>query len=86
MKTVKSNFTTHAILDSILPRYLENTNPDVPAFHEAFADVVALLQRFSNTKLLEHQIEMDEGVQPSAAWGKSKPKVTDLYIEYEVRG
>lgn len=53
--------TTHAILDSILPRYLENTNPDVPAFHEAFADVVALLQRFSNTKLLEHQIEQTRG-------------------------
>jgi len=53
--------TTHAILDSIMPRYLENTNPDVPAFHEAFADVVALLQRFSNTKLLEHQIEQTRG-------------------------
>lgn len=53
--------TTHAILDSILPRYLENTNPDVPAFHEAFADVVALLQRFSNTRLLEHQIEQTRG-------------------------
>jgi hypothetical protein len=53
--------TTHAILDSIFPRYLENTNPDVPAFHEAFADIVALLQRFSNTKLLEHQIEQTRG-------------------------
>jgi hypothetical protein len=53
--------TTHAILDSILPNYLENTHPDVPAFHEAFADVVALLQRFSNTKLLEHQIEQTRG-------------------------
>lgn len=53
--------TTHAILDSIFPRYMENTNPDVPAFHEAFADIVALLQRFSNTKLLEHQIERTRG-------------------------
>lgn len=53
--------TTHAILDSIFPRYLENTNPDVPAFHEAFADIVALLQRFSNAKLLEHQIEQTRG-------------------------
>ncbi len=53
--------TTHAILDSIFPRYLENTNPDVPAFHEAFADIVALLQRFSNTQLLEHQIEKTRG-------------------------
>lgn len=53
--------TTHAILDSMYPRYMENTNPDVPAFHEAFADIVALLQRFSNTRLLEHQIEQTRG-------------------------
>ena len=38
---------THAILDSIHPRYLEDTNPDVAAFHEGFADIVALLQRFT---------------------------------------
>jgi hypothetical protein len=53
--------TTHAILDSMYPRYMENTNPDVPAFHEAFADIVALLQRFANIKLLEHQIEQTRG-------------------------
>lgn len=53
--------TTHAILDSIHPRYLENTNPDVPAFHEAFADVVALLQRFTNPALVEHQLEKTRG-------------------------
>ncbi len=53
--------TTHAILDSIHPRYLENTNPDVPAFHEAFADIVALLQRFANKKLVEHQLERTRG-------------------------
>ncbi|GAB2808587.1 gluzincin family metallopeptidase [Ferruginibacter profundus] len=53
--------TTHAILDSMYPRYMENTNADVPAFHEAFADIVALLQRFANTKLLEHQIEQTRG-------------------------
>ncbi len=53
--------TTHAILDSIHPRYLENTNPDVPAFHEAFADIVALLQRFSNPSLVEHQLEKTRG-------------------------
>ncbi|MGG9963025.1 hypothetical protein [Ferruginibacter sp. SUN106] len=53
--------TTHAILDSMHPRYMENTNPDVPAFHEAFADIVALLQRFGNTPLLEHQIQQTRG-------------------------
>ncbi len=48
--------TTHAILDSIHHRYLEDTNPDVPAFHEGFADIVALLQRFTFAELVEHQL------------------------------
>lgn len=52
---------THAILDSIHPRFLENTNPDVAAFHEAFADIVALLLRFTNTPLVEHQIAKTRG-------------------------
>lgn len=38
---------THAVLDSIHQRYMEDTNLDVPAFHEGFADIVALLQRFT---------------------------------------
>ena len=47
---------THAILDSIHPRYMEDTNLDVAAFHEGFADIVALLQRFTFTELVEHQL------------------------------
>jgi hypothetical protein len=48
--------TTHAILDSIHHRYLEDTNLDVAAFHEGFADIVALLQRFTFSELVEHQL------------------------------
>ena len=48
--------TTHAILDSIHHRYMEDTNPDVAAFHEGFADIVALLQRFTFSELVEHQL------------------------------
>lgn len=47
---------THALLDSIHPRYIEDTNPDVAAFHEGFADIVALLQRFTFAELVEHQL------------------------------
>lgn len=52
---------THALLDSIHPRFSENTNCDAAAFHEGFADVVALLQRFAIPTLLEHQIAKTKG-------------------------
>jgi len=38
---------THALLDSVRPYFVDPTGPDAPAFHEAFADVMALLQHFS---------------------------------------
>lgn len=53
--------TTHAILDSIHHRYMEDTNPDVAAFHEGFADTVALLQRFTFSELVEHQLAASRG-------------------------
>jgi hypothetical protein len=53
--------TTHAILDSIHHRYLEDTNEDVAAFHEGFADIVALLQRFTFGDLVEQQLYASGG-------------------------
>lgn len=53
--------TTHAILDSIHHRYLEDTNPDVAAFHEGFADIVALLQRFTFRALVENRLQAAGG-------------------------
>jgi hypothetical protein len=52
---------THALLDSVHHRYMEDTNPDVGAFHEGFADIVALLQRFTFTELVEHQLFQSGG-------------------------
>ena len=52
---------THAILDSIHHRFLEDTNPDVAAFHEGFADIVALLQRFTFAELVEDQLYHSAG-------------------------
>jgi len=53
--------TTHALLDGMHRRFLLPTNPDVRAFHEAFADCVAMLQRFTFPELLTHQIAATRG-------------------------
>lgn len=53
--------TTHALLDGLHPRFAEPTNADVLAFHEAFADVVALFQHFTFPEVLRHQIARTRG-------------------------
>ena len=53
--------TTHALLDGLHPRYQEATNPDMLAFHEAFADIVALFQHFTMPEALLHQIKQSSG-------------------------
>jgi hypothetical protein len=53
--------TAHAILDGMHRGFIEPTNPDTLAFHEGFADIVALLQRFTNYQLLEDQIARSRG-------------------------
>lgn len=52
---------THAILDGLHRNYNRPTNPDVLAFHEAFADIVALFQHFSFPDVLKHQIARTKG-------------------------
>jgi subtilisin family serine protease len=53
--------TTHAILDGMHRRFNEPTNPDVLALHEAFADIVALMQHFTIKSLLEQEIGNTRG-------------------------
>jgi hypothetical protein len=53
--------TTHALLDGVHPRFNEPHNPDVLAFHEAFADIVALFQHFSYPGVLRDQIARTRG-------------------------
>lgn len=48
--------TTHAVLDRLKRYFLEPTNPDMPAFHEGFSDLVALFQHFSFPDLVAAEI------------------------------
>ena len=53
--------TTHGILDGMYRRFNEPTNPDVLALHEAFADIVALMQHFTIPEVLESEIAKTRG-------------------------
>jgi hypothetical protein len=52
---------THAIVDGIRKHFLEQTNPDVPAFHEAFADLAALFRHFSHQEVLLDAVKRTGG-------------------------
>ncbi|HBG47794.1 MAG TPA: hypothetical protein DDW94_12520 [Deltaproteobacteria bacterium] len=58
---VVAHETAHALLDGMHRRLTEPSNPDVLAFHEAFADVVALFQHFSLPDVVRHQISKTRG-------------------------
>ncbi len=53
--------TTHALLDGLHRRYQEPSNLDVLAFHEAFADIVALFHHFTLPELLRFEIARTRG-------------------------
>ncbi len=52
---------THAILDGMQPYFLEASNVDALAFHEAFADLVALFQHFTYPEILRRQLQRARG-------------------------
>ncbi|MCG6878423.1 MAG: S8 family serine peptidase [Deltaproteobacteria bacterium] len=52
---------THALLDGMHKGFREPSNPDVLAFHEAFADMVALFQQFSHAEVVKSQLASVRG-------------------------
>ena len=68
--------TTHALLDGLRSSFLQPTNVDVPAFHEGFADLVALFLHFSYTDVVERAIHS------AASSGSSLSLLTDIAREF----
>jgi hypothetical protein len=58
---VVAHETTHALLDGLHRRFMEPTSVDSQAFHEGFADIVALFQHFSFPAALRDQIRKTRG-------------------------
>lgn len=53
---------THALLDTQRPYFMEPTSPDVPGFHEGFADLVALFQHFQYSDSLRRALQTSRSV------------------------
>jgi hypothetical protein len=53
---------THALLDGMRARFRLATNPDVLAFHEGFADLVAIFLHFSHREVVRAAIERSAGM------------------------
>jgi hypothetical protein len=58
---VVAHETTHALLDGLHPRYKIASGLDMLAFHEAFADIVALFQHFTIPSVLNAAIREARG-------------------------
>ncbi len=68
--------TTHALLDGLRSSFMDPSNVDVPAFHEAFSDLVALFLHFTYAEVVERGIRESRG-----AFGRGM-LLTDLAREF----
>ncbi len=53
---------THALLDGMRAHLMDNTNLDVPAFHEGFSDLIALMHHFTSRTHVRQAIGQTGGI------------------------
>lgn len=78
--------TTHAVLDGLRARFTEPSGPDQAAFHEGFADIVALLSIFSLPQVVAAAIGEDGSYVRSGRTFKAvaADKLTDEAIRQSI--
>lgn len=55
---VVAHETTHALLDGLRERYMDASSPQQAGFHEAFADIIALLSIFSAESVVGKMVDL----------------------------
>jgi hypothetical protein len=68
---VVAHETSHALLDGLRRRFVEPSSPDQAAFHEGFADVVALLSVFALPEVVRAVMDLHLGEKRGG--GAAKP-------------
>jgi hypothetical protein len=77
-RDVVAHETAHAILDGLRPRYTDPSSPDQAAFHEGFADIVAILSVFGSRDVVDALLPRGRTANTVAKLGIEGLKKTSL--------
>ncbi len=78
---VISHEATHALLDGLRERYMDPSSADQAAFHEGFADVVALLSVFALRGVVEQIVDLGKPGQDVKVDPPRRIRVSELTKE-----